>query len=205
MVLASFLAAHTSSAQVRVRTAAVLVAWGALVLAGCASAPAGKVSALSPGTTVFTPASAPRAPQVTGELLGGGRLRLASYRGHVVVLNFWGSWCTVCREEAPALSAAAQRMRTSAVQFVGVDVADGAASAEAFMRNFRIKYPSLFDPGDKIALSFNRIIPVSAFPSTLIISPAGRIIVRIIGAVSARNLGKLIKAALRHPTQSSSG
>jgi hypothetical protein len=95
-------------------------------------------------------------------------------------------------------------MRTSAVQFVGVDVADSTASAEAFMRNFRIKYPSLFDPGDKIALSLNRIIPVSAFPSTLIISPAGRIIVRIIGAVSARNLGKLIKAALRHPTQSSS-
>jgi peroxiredoxin len=76
-----------------------------------------------------------------------------------------------------------------------VDVGDNAASAEAFMRNFRLGYPSLFDPGGKIAVSFNTIIPVSAFPSTLVISPSGRISGRIIGAVTVQNLTKLIDEA----------
>jgi hypothetical protein len=58
-----------------------------------------------------------------------------------------------------------------------------------------MKYPSLFDPGAKIPLLFNTLIPVSALPSTLVISPGGRVRGRIIGAVSARNLAKLIKVA----------
>lgn len=74
---------------------------GALLLAACspAAAPAGS-SALGVGMTVFSPASAPQVPPVAGDLVGGGKLSLEAYRGHVVVVNFWGSWCTVCRQEA---------------------------------------------------------------------------------------------------------
>lgn len=172
---------------------------GAL-LAACspAAAPAGS-SALDVGMTVFSPASAPQVPQMAGDLVGGGRLSLAAYRGHVVVVNFWGSWCTVCRQEAPALSAAARRFQGSGVRFVGVDVGDNAASAEAFMKNFRIRYPSLSDPGDSMALRFSRIIPVTAFPSTLVISSGGRIAGRIIGKVTARSLAKLVEMAKSQP------
>jgi peroxiredoxin len=172
----------------------------ALLLAGCspAAAPAGS-SALSVGMTVFSLASAPQVPPVAGHLVGGGKLSLAAYRGHVVVLNFWGSWCTVCRLEAPALSAAARRFQGSGVRFLGVDVGDNAASAEAFMRDFRMKYPSLSDPGDSIALRFGRVIPIAAFPSTLVISSGGRIAGRIIGAVSARSLAKLVEIAKTRP------
>ena len=65
------------------------------------------------------------------------------------------------------------------------------------MRNFRLGYPSLFDPGDKMAVGFKAIIPVGAFPSTLVISPSGRISGRIIGAVTVQNLTKLIEEASR--------
>ena len=179
----------------RARILGAVLGLGALLLAACspAAAPAGS-SALGVGMTVFSPASAPQVPPVAGDLVGGGKLSLAAYRGHVVVVNFWGSWCTVCRQEAPVLSAAARRFQGSGVRFVGVDVGDNAASAEAFMRNFRIRYPSLSDPGDSIALRFSRIIPVAAFPSTLVISPGGRIAGRIIGRVSARSLAKLAGA-----------
>jgi thiol-disulfide isomerase/thioredoxin len=177
------------------------VGLGALVLAACGSsaAPAGASPALSVGTTVFAAATAPRVPSVAGKLVGGGRLSLAADHGHVVVLNFWASWCTVCREESPVLSAAARHFQGSAVRFVGVDVGDGTASAEAFMRNFRTTYPSLFDPGDAIPLRFSRLVPVSALPYTLVISPEGRIRGRVIGAVSARGLVRLIEVAGARP------
>ena len=180
----------------KVRAAAVL-GLGVLLLTACSSAasPAGGSSALSLGMTVFGPASAPRVPPVAGNLVGGGKLSLTAYRGHVVVMNFWASWCTVCRQEAPAFSVVARRSRTAGVRFIGVDVGDSATSAEAFTRDHRIDYPSLFDPGDQIPLRFNKIIPIQALPSTLVISPSGRIAGRIIGAASVSNLLKLIKAA----------
>ena len=143
--------------------------------------------------------TAPRVPRVTGELMSGGKMTLASFRGHVLVLNFWGSWCTVCREEAPALSATARHLHSTSVRFLGVDVADNSASADAYMRDFRITYPSLSDPGDKIALDFSQVIPVEDFPSTLVISPGGRITGRIIGKTSGPDLVNLIKAAGKQP------
>jgi thiol-disulfide isomerase/thioredoxin len=171
------------------------MALGAVLLAACSSAGAPASSTLNLGTTVFPAAGAPRVPPVAGHLVGGGELSLAAYRGRVVVVNFWGSWCTICRQEAPALSVAARDLQGSGVRFVGVDVSDSTASAEAFMKDFRIHYPSLSDPGDAVALRFSKIIPITAFPSTLVISPGGRVAGRIIGAVSARNLMKLVEIA----------
>jgi len=116
----------------------------------------------------------------------------------VVVLNFWGSWCTVCRQEAPALAVAARQLKPSGVQFVGVDVEDNTASAKAYMQHYGMAYPSLNDPGDLIAAEFNQLIPISALPSTLVISPDGKIAGRVIGAASVQDLRRLIKAA-SHP------
>jgi len=149
-----------------------------------------------PGTTIFPSGQRLAMPVVSGRTLTGGKLNLAADRGHVVVLNFWGSWCSVCQQEAPALAAAARQFAPSGIRFVGVDVADNSASATAFMQQHGLRYPSLSDPGDDIATEFNRIIPIAAFPSTLVISPDGRIAGRVIGAASDRDLRRLIKAAL---------
>jgi hypothetical protein len=64
------------------------------------------------------------------------------------------------------------------------------------MQQYGLLYPSLNDPGDLIAAEFNRLIPISALPSTLVISPDGRIAGRVIGAASVQDLRRLIKAAL---------
>ena len=175
---------------------AAAAALAAVLAAGCSAphSPSGSTAVL-PGTTVFTAGKQPPLPDVSGHLVSGGKLSLAADRGHVVVLNFWGSWCTVCHQEAPVLSAAARQFRASGVRFVGVDVADNSASATAYLRHYRISYPSLNDPGDLIAVKFNRLIPISAFPSTLVISPGGKIVGRVIGAATLRDLQRLIKAA----------
>jgi len=187
------------------KRAAILAAGAAVLvmIAGCAlvrSSPASASDVV--GTTIFPAGHRPLMPAVSGRTLAGQELRLAADHGHVVVLNFWGSWCTVCRQEAPALAIAARQFKPSGVQFVGVDVEDNTASAKAYMQQYGLPYPSLNDPGDLIAAEFNQLIPLSALPSTLVISPDGRIAGRVIGAASVQGLRRLVKAAALPPSSS---
>jgi thiol-disulfide isomerase/thioredoxin len=184
--------------------AATLVAVTALALTACSSGPIAQDTPASngqgfvtgtAGVTVFGYDSPP-APRVNGTTLGGAQLSLAQFRGHVVVLNFWGSWCTPCRAEAPVLAALSQRFGPSGVRFLGVDIRDTPATAKAFERDFRITYPSLSDPGDQIALDFTSTVPPGGIPTTLVISRSGRIAARVIGGVSYPGLRSLITATL---------
>ena len=147
------------------------------------------------GTTVFQARARPEAPQVRGTTLSGGTFTLSADRGSVVVMNFWGSWCTPCREEAPALGALARHFAGAGVRFVGVDIRDDPASAEAFMRTYRISYPSLNDPNDLVALDFGSTAPPAGIPTTLVIDANGQIAARIIGPVSYDGLKALITQA----------
>lgn len=180
--------------------AATLAAAGAL-LAGCAAgssasgSSAGSSESLGVGTTVFKAGTGPVVPAITGTLVGGKKFSLASYHGHVMVLNFWGSWCSICRQEAPDLSAIARQFTASGVRFLGVDVEDEQASAKAYMSHFRISYPSLNDPSDQIALDFRTTIPIADFPSTLVVARNGRIAGRTIGAVTYHGLKSMIRKA----------
>lgn len=180
---------------------AAVAALAALAAAGCTAGPIGASTPLSSGqsfvgssyeSTVFRPGSRPEAPGVSGTTVTGSRLSLASYRGDVVVLNFWGSWCAPCRDEAPALGTLSGKLAPEGVRFVGVDIRDEPDSALAFMSTFRISYPSISDPGDLIALQFRATDPPSAIPSTIIIDRSGRIAARIIGPVSYRTLRTLL-------------
>src|SRR5260370_17889431 len=102
-------------------------------------------------------------------MLSGARFDLAADRGAVVVLNFWGSWCTPCREEAPSLGQLARHFSGTDIRFVGIDIRDDAAGAAAFMRTFRVSYPSGNDPNDPNPLSFNRTVPPAGTPPTPVI------------------------------------
>jgi thiol-disulfide isomerase/thioredoxin len=153
----------------------------------------------SAGTTVYGATSGPAAPRVTGTLLSGSKFTLAQYHGHVVVLNFWGSWCTPCRAEAPSLSQLARYFAPRGVRFLGVDIRDSPATAAAFQRDFKISYPSLNDPGDEIALAFRDTVPPAGIPTTLVIGPGGRIAARVIGEVSYPGLRGLISQAMARP------
>jgi len=117
----------------------------------------------------------PLAPEFSSTTLAGAPMRLSSYRGKVVVLNFWGSWCDPCRAEAPALAAVARHYQPAGVSFLGVDERDSQASAEAFIRNFGVTYPSVSDPSQVIALDFSAVVPLAGTPTTLVIDPSGRI------------------------------
>src|SRR6266496_3873157 len=69
-------------------------------------------------------------------LEGGSPITLSSFRGHVVMLNFWASWCAPCRVEAPGLRRVSERYHDWGVRFLGVDYRDNDAAARAFVDEF---------------------------------------------------------------------
>ena len=113
-------------------------------------------------------------PSVVGTTLDGRPLDLASYRGKVVVLNFWASWCPPCREEGPVLQEVAAQSKPLGVEFVGVNVKDEKASAIAFERKAGVTYPSLHDQPGALLLRFRQVVPQTP-PTTLIVDREGRI------------------------------
>ena len=135
------------------------------------------------------------APDVAGPTLDDKQLGLKDLRGHVVVLNVWGSWCRPCRLEAPDLARVSRETRPDGVRFLGIDTRDNVPAARAFTRRFQIDYPSLEDPTGVLLAQFAGIVPVSAVPSTLVIDAEGLIRARVIGRVDATTLRGLIEDA----------
>jgi thiol-disulfide isomerase/thioredoxin len=148
------------------------------------------------GATVFSPGKGPAVPRITGTTLTGATFSLPQLSGHVIVMNFWGSWCTPCRAEAPVLARLAREFAPRGVRFVGVDVRDSTANAEAFLTTFHIGYPSLGDPGGEVALGFHGAVTPAGIPTTLVIARDHRIAARVIGQVSYPGLKGLISRAL---------
>ncbi len=174
-----------------------LVALVALVLAACGagSSTQGGDSGFvagSPGLTQVAPAERQPAPDVRGESLDSRTVALSDYRGRVVVINVWGSWCGPCRAEVPELVKAAEATKGTAV-FVGINIQDpGKAAAQAFVRANAVPYPSIYDPSGEQLVKFAGTLPPQAIPSTLILDAEGRIAARIIGTTSERTLVGLV-------------
>jgi thiol-disulfide isomerase/thioredoxin len=179
------------------RRAHLLVALGLLLVAGCGpSAMGGAEGFVSGGGTVTVLPEDRRepAPAVEGPTLRGDRLSLQQYAGSTVVLNVWGSWCAPCRQEAPDLVRAAERLQDQDVRFVGVNVREpGVASAQAFVRSFEVPYPSIYDSDGSQLLGFRGTLPPDAIPSTLVIDPQGRVAARVLGTVDTSTLVGLVQ------------
>jgi len=187
--------------SVRRAVASALAASAALALAACDGGAIGQDTPASNGqsfvsgsygTTFLQAGSRPAAPAVAGTTLAGQKVTLASYRGHVLVINFWGSWCSPCRQEAPVLGTLARQFWSRDVRFLGVDIQDNVSGGRAFVRTFGITYPSLNDPSDEIALAFRGTVPPAGIPTTLLIDRSGRIAARIVGGASYAGLKSLI-------------
>ncbi len=146
----------------------------------------------NPSAVLYSAGHRPLAPDFTGTTLTGSRLSFSSYRGRVVVLNFWGSWCAPCREEAPTLAVAAEQYRQDGVAFIGVDVRDSTASALAFVRDYGIPYPSVNDSGSVITLDFTAVVPIAGTPTTLVIDRTGHIVGAVFGAASYTELSDIL-------------
>ena len=143
--------------------------------------------------TLIPPAERTGLAEITGpDLAGDGTLSSKAYPGKVVVVNVWGSWCPPCRAEAADLQAASVETAEIA-QFLGVTSRDRqTATAQKFVRENKITYPSIYDPSGQVLLPFSDVLPPSAIPSTMILDREGRLAVRVLGPISKITLVQMI-------------
>jgi cytochrome c biogenesis protein CcmG/thiol:disulfide interchange protein DsbE len=127
-------------------------------------------------------------------LFDGRPFTLAEHTGrHVVLVNFWASWCIPCQEEAPVLAAAWRAHQARGVVFLGVNIQDSEPAAREFLRAFGITYPNGPDPGGRIAIDYG----VYGIPETFFITGDGRIAYKHVGAITGGTLEARLGAALR--------
>jgi thiol-disulfide isomerase/thioredoxin len=180
-----------------VSTAAVVIVLLASALVVTLTQGSGKASDVTyiDGNTsqmVYTAGHRALAPDFAATSLTGTPIRLASYRGKVVVLNFWGSWCGPCRGEAPTLAVLSEQYRSRGVSFLGDDVGDTPVNALAFTRSVGITYPSVNDSSYAIVQDFSKVTPVNDTPTTVVIDRTGHIAGVVIGAVTYQTMTTML-------------
>jgi len=127
--------------------------------------------------------------------LDGGIRRFEEWRGRVVVVNFWASWCTPCREEMPVFIRLQARLGQGGLQFVGVAI-DEPVKAGAFARELGVNYPTLLGAGE--GLSWSRALGNQAgvLPYTVIFDRQGTLVARHAGALKESEIEALFRPFL---------
>ncbi|MEU6192825.1 TlpA disulfide reductase family protein [Streptomyces sp. NPDC047061] len=166
-----------------------------LPLAACAPAREAGAAPVSPLTRVPV-ADRKAAPDLTGSSLDGRAVSLAGYRGKVVVLNVWASWCGPCRAEAPELSKAQQELAAEGVQVLGVDTDARRDSGRAFQEEHDLVYPSLHDPGSRKLVRLPKGYRPQALPYTLFIDRDGKIAAKYLSQVTEADVRSITRPLL---------
>ena len=116
---------------------------------------------------------------------------LAQWRGKVLVLNFWATWCAPCREEIPDFIALRSQYRRSQVEIVGIAI-DTAGPVAAYAKQMKIPYPLLMGEGAAHELSRALGNPSGALPYTVVIDSAGKVVLRHLGRLPRAKLEAII-------------
>ncbi|HEY7985524.1 MAG TPA: redoxin family protein [Methylophilaceae bacterium] len=120
---------------------------------------------------------------------------LAQWRGKVMVVNFWASWCPPCREEMPGLDALQTKYLSNGVQFVGISAED-VNKLNQFSKEVKVSYPLLAGDFDAMSLAQYLGNDKSILPYTVVIDKAGKIVKIWFGIVDDSELEKTIAALI---------
>ncbi|HEX3468168.1 MAG TPA: TlpA disulfide reductase family protein [Candidatus Elarobacter sp.] len=165
----------------------LLVIVALVFLNGCYDAPdPGGAAVGGPAGLAGAPAQSFDVPRTDGRTDS-----LAHYRGHVVLLNLWASWCTPCRDEMPALERFA-RENTGKVVVLGVDQGESTEAAAAFARDRGVTFPILVDQHQQYGRTYEGI----GLPTSVIVGRDGRVVKGIDGAMTLDQMRAAVAPAL---------
>jgi len=137
-------------------------------------------------------AGAPAA-SFTVKRLNGNADSLAGYRGKVVLVNLWATWCPPCREEIPALETLYRKYQSRGFVVLGIDQGESATVAGAFARKLGVTFPLLIDD----AQQYGRAYAAQGLPTSILVDRNGHIIKGIDGEMTLAQMQALVAPAVK--------
>lgn len=132
------------------------------------------------------------APDFTRTDLGGKQVQLSKYRGQIVLLNFWASWCAPCREEMPLFSKWQREFGAHRLRVVGISMDDDVREVQRFLAAYPVTYPIVM--GDaKFAEQFGGVL---GLPLSYLVDAQGRVVARYQGEVDLPKLETKLRELL---------
>ena len=180
---------HTHSSPGRV-IALMMVGFGFLAL-GISFFMTQRDSASYASTTEFSTVPAEvdfPAPELTLTTLAGDEASLSDYRGSVVLVNLWATWCPPCTEEMPTLKAFYEKYHSQGFELIAIDQGETLEAVVPFVKEFALPFPVWLDTGSQAGIVFKTM----NLPSSYVIDRTGQVRFMWIGGISKRNLEKFV-------------
>ena len=165
-----------------------------------------------PATASGEPAAAPAATTSAAQQLltlelsdeRGKKWAFSQWKGRVLVVNFWATWCVPCKAEIPEFSRLNTAWQKKNVQFVGIAI-DKRENVQAFVDKIKISYPQLIDDGQMMQQLRALGNAMQGLPFTLIINRQGEIVERRLGSLETKELETLLKTVTAQPRKTTGG
>ena len=145
-----------------------------------------------PGLPEEAPTQGAEMPDFTLETVDGETVSLSDYRGQPIVLNFWATWCTPCREEMPLLQETYEAHADAGLVVLGVNVRETPEAVERFLEEVGVDFPVVLDPDSAVV---NRYL-VTSLPLTFFIDREGRLRTLVVGGMSKKVLDEHLSKIL---------
>ena len=171
--------------KILIAVAAIAVATGLFFLS--------RHRALHSGYRVANVAGHTLAPEFSLPQLSGQTIDLSAYRGKIVLLDFWATWCDPCREEIPYFVELQNKYRDQGLQIIGISMDDGPEPVRDFYQHFQMNYPVAMGNA-KIGELYGGVL---GLPIVFLIGRDGRIVTKYTGATDISALEREIKALLQ--------
>jgi len=132
------------------------------------------------------------APDFSAKTLGGGQVSLSDYKGQVVMLNFWATWCPPCRAEMPHMQEAYERYNAQGFSVLAINNAETEAEVATFAEQYGLDFPVVLDGG-----TLQRVFNISGYPTSIFLRRDGSIYATHSGGLTAAQLEGYIQQGLQ--------